>query len=198
MAPIEQRDQKGLGEQKLRETLLNELGKVGRWALREYFGLGLRQRASFDQYQSINEGMQDKMTSFLNGFLQQGGQLVVVDFPYQVGEDTARIQVLDKKAYLRQILIPSIPITKDFVYGRSISTKLTRPSHANVAGALSFEARADYGQHILYETSANEEEAEKRRFLIISNREYWDVLLDFRWSNESGPPIWKVNHSIYY
>lgn len=199
MTPIEQ-GQKGLDEQELKKMLVNEMGRGGRWALREYFGLGLRQRhtESFDQYPTIDEGMRHKITSYLNGFLQQGGQLVVVDFPYEIGADTARIQVLNKNAYLRQILFPTIPVTKDLVYGRSISTKLARPYPANIPGALSFEARVDYGQHTLHVVSANEEEAQKRRFLIISHKDAWDVLLDFRWPNESGPPIWKVNHTIYY
>lgn len=190
---VSQTDQQEQGQ------VLKNLEELGRWALRRHASLELKKKGSFDEYDELGPGMCRKLTTDLNSLLQEKGLVIVVDFPYAIGDDRSRIQVLTSHAYLREVgpttLLRRI---REFLVDVPISVRVTNPTHPNIKGALNLEVKGNFGQDVLYTISANEEEDPKRRFAIITYKDgVYDLILDFKTPNEPGKPIWRVNHRIF-
>lgn len=177
------------------------LRRFGRFTLRRYSSLQLRGAADFDEYEELGVGLCDKITSHLNStVLQSQGFVFVFDFPFAIGDDRTRMQILTNRVYLREI-DPMNPLSeiKDFQVGPNISVRLARPQNPNLMGALEFQTMANYGRDVLYTISANEEADPKRRFGIVVHQDKASVLLlDFKTPNEAGRPLWRVNHRLFY
>ena len=184
-----------------------EAAKLSRQAKRVYFGTHIRDevkdgKPAFDLYEVVPQSVCSKLTSHINNHLDDDGEIVVLDLPYP-DRDTVRTQLLTKNYYINQ-KSGLITITRNMVT-LPIKTRVSqRILNKNVEGALDFEVRGGVGKswdqllHIRT-TSYNEEETPGRRFAILSHSQKgWKLLVDFRWDDEPGGAIWKVNPGVLY
>lgn len=189
-------------EEEKRKKDISYLLRLGRVAQEIYFGNALRtesaQVISFDTYKSIPEDTLVKVTEFLNIYLQKGGEVVILDFPYYNDLYQTRSQAMRCDVYLRQANFAIYPL-REFEYG-NFSLKLARPPHSNTTGALSLQVKATHGlrHKIVYETTWNEDERPMERFAVLTHKKGkdWSVILDFRLPDE-GEPAWKLNSQIH-
>lgn len=176
----------------------NSLNRTARAARLLYFSAELGQRQTFDHYEVIQPALCRKITSTFNSIIQEGGRVIILDFPYASGNETARFQVVSKSSYSRQLFHVGT-WTRAFKKGH-FSVSLTKPTQSNVPGALNFAVKENFGKDHVYTTSWNEEETPERRFTIMTaSKEGWKVQLDFKWPKKYDPasPAWKVNTDLF-
>ncbi|MEX2028801.1 MAG: hypothetical protein WD988_04865 [Candidatus Curtissbacteria bacterium] len=185
--------QSGPDKRRERDSYLELIAKA---AKRLYFGSNEIRSTASTATETISRTHRKNLKTNLNKVLAGGGQVIIVDFPFPLNEDGARIQVVSSNSYLMQV--PAIGLlTRDYRHGRDMSLHLSEPVYKNVEGALSLSVFADYQEHQehIHTTTWNESESSKRRFAVITRdgKQNWRVAIDFRLTTEPGDPIWKIN-----
>ena len=114
-----------------------------------------------------------------------------MDFPFPVGENTNRVQVVTRDYYLRQVNA-ALPFPRAFEKGY-FSVRLANPEHPNVEGALTLAILKNAKP--TYTIRWDDEEAGSRRFVVLTKQEgNWQLLLDF---NLLGKACWRVVPKVF-
>lgn len=164
----------------------------------QYFGLGLTERQTFDNYEELQPALLRKITQVLNSTIQAGGRIVIIDFPFAAHDYRSRAQVVSQSSYLRQVFT-GLQHTREFRRGH-FSVSFAKPKNRNVPGALSLEVKDKFGTEHVYTTTWNEEEAPEKRFAVLTvGSEGWKQLLDFKMPEPYfiGKPRWKINTDLF-
>lgn len=188
---------KRIPDQQVSATTLKGLGSSSRVARRHYFiEAGQRPDEHLASLDAITPRIAQEITSRLNVGIQNGGKVVIIDFPNRnqegPGSDYTRTQVFNQNMYLRrEAYTPDITVNVERKVG-TFSMRVGKPRRAEHETAIGAEVRDVHGHRKLFGVYWDARENPARRFAILTQEKgKWSTVLSFDYEGDK-PPAWKV------